>query len=693
MKRFVKKTYAIALIMSLSVSSLAVSQKVYAEEYEMSQEEIQHFYMMSQQEPQPFIAMDEEGNVEIIPLEDVETPDMEAIELLEEKEYNVVAEIDGTEVILNTKDTEEQAEEVVSEVEEIGESLKTIEDATANETEEIVEKIETLELQGVDELVEQVKEHAETKQDSETEKQEPVTVGVIDRILEPFMPLTVMAAPMEDSGVAQIDNVTVTEITKDVSNGIVIIPGYIQFKHAVTGATGYTHGSYGSDAAYLGMVGDKVKFMQAGVVGLVDANNVKVVNYDQFIQENPVINRYKTTNGRLYHEITTNNKNVASTQMVGYTPEYMENDARYYSYDGIYFYKDYQTMVNDYKAGNYNNAINNTKPYYNYYQYLSHRTQTKFTAEQINQYIESKGYGSKSLLQNTGAIFVEQQNKWGVNAVLSLGISINESAWGTSRIAYDKNNIFGHGAVDSNAYFNAYTYDTIPDSIQYHMEDFISQNYSNPKDWRYYGPHLGNKESGVNKYYAADPYWGEKAASHGYLMEDYFSEKTYDYNTYRIGMVQGKGIACDKPNGKEIYNTITGNNTIAKNIPVVILDEIIENGETWYKIQSDGHILNGNTIDESSGEYSYTDDVVYMKASGITVIGGDNINPGVVKGDVSGDGKITSLDYVKVMNHIMRTKLISDDRLAMADTSGDGKVTSLDYVQIMNHIMGKKLIV
>ena len=40
--------------------------------------------------------------------------------------------------------------------------------------------------------------------------------------------------------------------------------------------------------------------------------------------------------------------------------------------------------------------------------------------------------------------FIENQNKYGTNALLMIGVAANESAWGCSRIAAEKNNLFGH---------------------------------------------------------------------------------------------------------------------------------------------------------------------------------------------------------------------------------------------------------
>lgn len=61
-------------------------------------------------------------------------------------------------------------------------------------------------------------------------------------------------------------------------------------------------------------------------------------------------------------------------------------------------------------------------------------------------------------------------------------------------------------------------------------------------------------------------------------------------------------------------------------------------------------------------------------------------------GDVSGDNKINALDYIKIKNHIMGTKRLSEEELERADVSGDNRISALDYIKIKNHIMGTKRI-
>ena len=65
----------------------------------------------------------------------------------------------------------------------------------------------------------------------------------------------------------------------------------------------------------------------------------------------------------------------------------------------------------------------------------------------------------------------------------------------------------------------------------------------------------------------------------------------------------------------------------------------------------------------------------------------------VVKGDVTGDGKITLADSVAVINHYLGKTLIEKDYFfEAADIDGNGRITLADSVSIINHYLGKSLI-
>ena len=60
----------------------------------------------------------------------------------------------------------------------------------------------------------------------------------------------------------------------------------------------------------------------------------------------------------------------------------------------------------------------------------------------------------------------------------------------------------------------------------------------------------------------------------------------------------------------------------------------------------------------------------------------------VIYGDSNGDGKISSLDYVKVKNYIMGSKSITGPYKEASDANRDGTIDARDYVKIKNSIMG-----
>lgn len=57
-------------------------------------------------------------------------------------------------------------------------------------------------------------------------------------------------------------------------------------------------------------------------------------------------------------------------------------------------------------------------------------------------------------------------------------------------------------------------------------------------------------------------------------------------------------------------------------------------------------------------------------------------------GDVNGDGKVNSMDYILVRKHILGVSKLSGDQLTKADASNDGKVNSMDYITIKKIIIG-----
>lgn len=474
--------------------------------------------------------------------------------------------------------------------------------------------------------------------------------------------------------------------TKDIKYGVAKLEGYIPSyyeveKDGTQGKEGYTHGTSANDAAYISTSqdGKTIRVKQAGIVMDISASKVSVTEYNS----NSKVNFYKAINGKFYHYYYHGNGDLASTQ-VGYTPSYLEDEKKYYSYDGHYFYDDYKKMIDDYKSGfdYYAHAINANNPFYNYYQYLSFRTTTKFEANDLNKLVtDTKGNDTKSKLKDQGQAYINSQNKTGINASLMFGVSVNESAWGLSKYAQDRNNLFGLGAVDSNP-DNAYHFDSVEDCLNYFSYNSISSGYLNGGDWRYRGPHLGDKRSGINVKYASDPYWGEKAASFSYKLNE--NTKNKDFQKYQIAISKNtsQNFYADASLTKKIYDSsVSSKYEKLYCYPVAILS----NEGNSYKILSDTVLNSTRTKKEPSGHFNVSRDYVYLSKDDVNVMR-DNF----LIGDVNDDGEILADDYMKIKLHVLNRKILSGGSLIRADVNGDGKIDASDYMLIKLHVLDRK---
>ena len=61
-------------------------------------------------------------------------------------------------------------------------------------------------------------------------------------------------------------------------------------------------------------------------------------------------------------------------------------------------------------------------------------------------------------------------------------------------------------------------------------------------------------------------------------------------------------------------------------------------------------------------------------------------------GDVNKDGKITLADYTKILAHVKKTKLLTEEEQKRADVNQDGKVTLADYTKVLAHVKKTKML-
>ena len=409
-----------------------------------------------------------------------------------------------------------------------------------------------------------------------------------------------------------------------------------EYKEYSTNAAGYCYGGAGADAAYLGTENGKVKFMQSGVVGLVDQSKVQVVN----LNSAKSYSNYYADGSSIIHRICMDmtTPGYGGSVNVGPQQSYMKTGTTYYSYDGHYFYTNYVTMLSDYKSNTRKNSINPNNPYYNY---LPLRGKSSYSANELSTII-NKHAQSSSKMYNKGAAFVNNQNSYGVNALLMTGVGALESAWGTSSIAKQKNNLFGLNAVDTSPGQSANTFSSVDVCIKDFAETYMSKQYLRA-GWAYYhGGFLGDKASGINVSYASDPYWGEKIAALAWKMDSEGGKK--DQNKYSIGIKDTVSTAHTTLNVRKeastsatsLYNTGT-----SSNYAFLILGE---SGD-FYKVQSDPVLkADRGGIESTSGKYNSSSMYAYASKQYIKKIntGTSGLNGGNTIPDTKKTGVIYS---------------------------------------------------
>lgn len=325
---------------------------------------------------------------------------------------------------------------------------------------------------------------------------------------------------------------------------------------------------------------------------------------------------YENVNGIIHHYIEGNpikTDSWYSDTVLGYAPDWMQEEVQYYSFDGIYFT---DTIENLGHKNPKKKKLNRGKPYYSYFQYLPMRTKTSYTAQELNSgfafLFGQTGFKTQpTTMKSTGQFFIDAEKDYGVNALQFMGIALNESAYGTSGYAVEDNNLFGYNAVDSYP-DNADKFPTLKSGIS-EVANLISWSYADA-DYidakNYYGSHVGTKSSGINVKYASDPVWGEKAASNMFLMDKYLGGK--DYGQYTIALAKQKSpVFWDKKRKEKafVYKESTSQDKYMYSI--VIIDDKSTSTITLEPPYSAEKAV--GSMDETGGEYNWYDG--YMKRS------------------------------------------------------------------------------
>ena len=311
--------------------------------------------------------------------------------------------------------------------------------------------------------------------------------------------------------------------------------------------------------------------------------------------------------------------------------EWMETGRTYYSYDAIHYY--YDVAFHDY-AGEY----------FIYYQFLPLRSRSSIPASAYDNYLNDAGISSSSKLRGNGQAFIDGQNQYGVNALLTYAMACLESGHGTSYISQTKNNFFGWKAYDSDI-SQAASFSSVKDGIMTQMATNLA-GYLDMDDWRFYGSMLGNKGNGLNVKYCSAVYWGLDIAAIAYRIDktaNQFNGSLTDLNKETLGYVRSLGAyASFRADGTKDYDLSSAGRSYQSYPMVVILSE---EGD-WYRTQCTNPIVNGKihrvfSVSDARA-YDWENSVGYWQKKDLTIVS-ESVNAGLVP---SGPRVETSSDLV-----------------------------------------------
>lgn len=280
---------------------------------------------------------------------------------------------------------------------------------------------------------------------------------------------------------------------------------------------------------------DYVNLSLGGRTGYIELNKLDIiptvlvensipVQYSNYTNKTLKVDLYRAVSKKGYMELQNRAFNTSYYAAIGVAPDWMKPKKTYYSVDGNHFYNDiYMTS----KA--------NSTPYFNYYQYLPFESKSKVTASILNKFIVNRVGSKASAMKNLGYAFINGQNKTDTNALLTFSLAVVESASGTSKIALEKNNLFGWKAYDTSPYLSADAFKSAQQAVD-EMMAINLKGYTNTTSWKNNGSFLGNKAEGLNVYYASASDWGKIIASIAYRVDS--MNGFADYNSYQLARVK-----------------------------------------------------------------------------------------------------------------------------------------------------------
>ena len=136
-----------------------------------------------------------------------------------------------------------------------------------------------------------------------------------------------------------------------------------------------------------------------------------------------------------------------------------------------------------------------------------------FSLEQFRKVLQNKSLDKNKIFENNCDYFYYAEQEYGINGIFLASLAIHESGWGTSRIALNKNNLFGFQAYDGNAYSSSKHFNSYSEGIDL-VARVLIKYYLNSNGTIIYGGDIADGRyyttstiKGVNKYYASDFNW------------------------------------------------------------------------------------------------------------------------------------------------------------------------------------------
>lgn len=155
------------------------------------------------------------------------------------------------------------------------------------------------------------------------------------------------------------------------------------------------------------------------------------------------------------------------------------------------------------------------------------------------------------------------------------------------------------------------------------------------------------------------------------LITERATEKIGGYYWDKVSTPAGTGyMAREAPDGSKTYLVVIGEQ---KSYEI----------DGSYMVVAPGTKISSIKGATNSSKYFGTNSKIKLDGKSYTL---------VMLGDVSGDGKISATDYVKIKNRIMGKNTLSAAYKEAADVNKDGKISATDYVKVKNQIMGSSSI-